>query len=131
VPNAPAIIASAGITLGEKTGWFGGLRWRYLGTTPLTEDNAFRAPAVSIVNGRFGYRFDNGWTIRLDALNMLNTKSNQITYAYGSLIKTDDLFNLCFPVQVAPAVVCQSGVMDRILHPVEPLAFRLTLTTTF
>jgi len=34
IPNAPAIVASAGITLGEKTGKFGGLRWRYLGTTP-------------------------------------------------------------------------------------------------
>jgi len=131
IPNAPAIVASAGITLGEKTGWFGGLRWRYLGTTPLTEDNAFRSPTVSIVNGRAGYRFDSGWTIRLDALNMLNAKTNAITYAYGSLIKTDNLFNLCFPVQVAPAAVCQNGVMDHILHPIEPLAFRLTLSATF
>jgi len=131
IPNAPAIVASAGLTLGERTGWFGGLHWRYLGPTPLTEDNAFRSPAVSIVNGRAGYRFDNGWTVRLDALNLLNAKTNQITYAYGSLIRTDSLFNLCFPVQVAPAAVCQNGVMDHILHPIEPLALRLTLTATF
>jgi len=85
---------------------------------------------VSIVNGRGGYRFDNGWTIRLDALNMLNAKTNAISYAYGSLIKTDNPFNLCFPVQVVPAAVCQNGVMDRILHPIEPLAFRLTLAAT-
>ena len=131
IPNAPAIVASAGLTLGEKTGWFGSLRWRYLGATPLTEDNAFRSPAVSIVNGRAGYRFDNGWGVRLDALNLLNAKTNQITYAYGSLLRTDALFNLCFPVQVAPAAVCQNGVMDHILHPIEPLALRLTLTATF
>jgi outer membrane receptor protein involved in Fe transport len=131
IPNAPAVIASAGITLGEKIGWFGGLRWRYLGTTPLTEDNAFRSPATSLVNGRAGYHFDNGWTVQLDALNMLNAKTNQITYAYGSLIKTDNLFNLCFPVQLAPAAVCQNGVMDRILHPVEPTAFRLTASKSF
>jgi outer membrane receptor protein involved in Fe transport len=131
IPNAPAIVASAGLTLGARTGWFGSLRWRYLGPTPLTEDNAFRSPAVSIVNGRAGYRFDNGWTLRLDALNLLNAKTNQIAYAYGSLIRTDSLFNLCFPVQVAPAAVCQNGVMDRILHPIEPLALRLTLTATF
>ena len=31
IPNAPAIVASAGITIGEKTGWFETLRWRYLG----------------------------------------------------------------------------------------------------
>ena len=55
---------------------------------------------------------DNGWRIQLDVLNLLNTKANQITYAYGSLIKTDSLYNLCFPVQMAPAAVCQNGVMD-------------------
>ena len=131
IPNAPAVIASAGATFGERTGWFGGLRWRYLGTTPLTEDNAFRSPATSIVSGRLRYNFDNGWSVRLDALNLLDAKTNQITYAYGSLLKTDSLFSLCFPVQVAPAGVCQNGVMDRIVHPVEPLAFRLTGSKRF
>ena len=63
IPNAPAMVASAGITIGEKTGWFGTLRWRYLGASPLTEDNAFRSPPTSIFNGRIGYRFDNGWRI--------------------------------------------------------------------
>ena len=29
-------------------------------------------------------------------LNLLNTKTNQITYAYGSLIKTDSLYNIVF-----------------------------------
>jgi outer membrane receptor protein involved in Fe transport len=131
IPNAPAIVASAGITLGEKTGPFATLRWRYLGSSPLTEDNAFRSPPTSIFNGRLGYRWDNGWRIQLDALNLLNTRANQVTYAYGSLIKTDSLFNLCFPVQTAPAAVCQNGVMDYILHPVEPLTIRVTLAGAF
>jgi outer membrane receptor protein involved in Fe transport len=131
IPNAPAMVASAGITLGEKSGPFGTLRWRYLASSPLTEDNAFRPPATSIFNGRIGYRYDNGWRIQLDVLNLLNTKANQITYAYGSLIKSDSLYNLCFPVQVAPAAVCRSGVMDFVLHPIEPLAVRLTLAGVF
>lgn len=131
IPNAPAIVASAGITLGEKTGPFATLRWRYLGSSPLTEDNAFRSPPTSIFNGRLGYRWDNGWRIQLDALNLLNARANQVTYAYGSLIKTDSLFNLCYPVQTAPAAVCQNGVMDYILHPVEPLTIRVTLAGTF
>ena len=38
VYNAPWMVASAGITLGEKTGWFGALRWRYISSRPLTED---------------------------------------------------------------------------------------------
>jgi outer membrane receptor protein involved in Fe transport len=131
IPNAPAIVASLGITIGEKTGWFETLRWRYLGASPLTEDNAFRSPPTSIFNGRIGYRFENGWRIQLDGLNLLNTRANQITYAYGSLIKTDSLYNLCYPVQTAPAAVCQNGVMDYVLHPIEPLSVRLTLAGAF
>lgn len=128
------MVASAGITLGEKTGWFSTLRWRYLGVSPLTEDGAFRSPPTSVFNGRLGYRFENGWRIQLDALNLFNTRTNQITYAYGSLIKTDSLFAMCFPASgppTAPAAVCQNGVMDSVLHPVEPLAFRVTLTGAF
>jgi outer membrane receptor protein involved in Fe transport len=134
IPNAPSVVASAGITLGKKTGWFGTLRWRYLGASPLTEDNAFRSSPVSIFNGRVGYTFDNGWRIQLDALNLLNAKTNQITYAYGSLIKSDSLFNTCFSASGPPAALvpaCQNGVMDYILHPIEPLAFRLSLMGTF
>jgi outer membrane receptor protein involved in Fe transport len=45
----------------------------------LTEDNTFRSPPTSIFNGRIGYRFDNGWRIQLDALNLFNSRANQIT----------------------------------------------------
>jgi outer membrane receptor protein involved in Fe transport len=131
IPNAPAMVASAGISFGETTGWFGGVRWRYLAASPLTEDNAFRSSSTSIVNARLGYRADNGWRLQLDVLNLFNTRANQITYAYGSLLKTDTLHNLCFPVQVAPSAVCRNGVMDYVLHPAEPLAFRVTVAGAF
>lgn len=131
IPNAPAIVASAGITLGEKTGPFGTLRWRYLGSSPLTEDNAFRSQPVSVFNGRVGWRTADGWRLQLDVLNLFNTQANQISYAYGSLIRTDGLYNLCFPVQTAPAAVCQNGVMDTVLHPIEPLTIRVTLAGAF
>jgi hypothetical protein len=47
------------------------------------------------------------------------------------LIKTDSLYNLCFPAQIAPAAVCANGVMDHVVHPVEPLAVRLTVAGSF
>jgi outer membrane receptor protein involved in Fe transport len=134
IPGAPSMIASAGITLGERTGWFSGLRYRYFGPRPLTEDGAFVSPATGLLNGRLGYRFENGWRMQLDGFNLLNGKSDQITYAYGSLIKSDSLFAMCFPAvgaPTAPAAVCQTGVMDRVLHPVEPLAIRLTVIGQF
>ena len=71
VYNAPWLGAWAGITLGEKTGWFGDLRWRYISSRPLTEDGTFQSPPFSIFNGQIGYRFDNGWRIQLDGLNLL------------------------------------------------------------
>jgi len=134
IPGAPNMVASASVEFGEKTGWFGALTLRYLGPRPLTEDNAFVSPATTLLNGRLGYRWDNGWRLQLDAFNLTNSRTDQISYAYGSLIKSDSLFAMCFPASgapTAPAAVCQNGVMDRVLHPVEPFAVRLTLAASF
>lgn len=129
VYNAPWMVASAGITLGETTGWFGALRWRYISSRPLTEDGAFQSPPSNLFNGAVGYRFDNGWSIRLDAINLLNSTTDNATYAYGSLLTTDALYTMCKSgAPPPPAAVCANGVMDYVYHPIEPLSFRLTLS---
>jgi opacity protein-like surface antigen/outer membrane receptor protein involved in Fe transport len=127
VYNAPWMVASAGVTLGEKTGWFSTMRWRYISSRPLTEDGVFQSPPLNIINAGVGYRFDNGWRIQLDALNLLDSRTDLATYAYGALLTTDAMFAMCYPTAKIPTAVCQNGVMDYIYHPVEPLAFRLTL----
>jgi hypothetical protein len=33
--------------------------------------------------------------------------------------------------QTWPPAVCQNGAMDYVLHPIEPLAVRLTVARTF
>jgi outer membrane receptor protein involved in Fe transport len=134
IPGAPSLIATASIRLGEKLGWFGGLWLRYFGPRPLTEDGAFFSPATALLNAQLGYKFENGWRIQLDGFNITNSRSDQISYAYGSLLRTDSLFNMCFPglgPPTAPSAVCQNGVMDRVFHPVEPLAVRLTIAGAF
>jgi len=128
--NAPWMVGGAGITFGEKTGWFSALRWRYISSRPLTEDGVFQAPPLNVINGRVGYQFANGWHIQLDALNLLNSSTYNASYAYGALLTSDSLFAKCFPASGAPTVpaaVCQNGVMDYSIHPMEPLAVRLTL----
>ncbi|MGN6285106.1 MAG: TonB-dependent receptor [Afipia sp.] len=130
IPGAPSMVASAGVRIGEATGWFAALRYRYFGPRPLTEDNAFTSPATGLLNGQIGYRFENGWRIQLDAFNLTNSQSDQITYAYGSLLKSDALFAQCL-ANIPPAAVCSTGVMDRVLHPVEPFAVRLTIAGRF
>jgi hypothetical protein len=85
-PGAATIVGSINLTLGEKTGWFGGLGYRYFGRRPLTEDGAFFSPATDLLRARVGNTFDNGWTIQLDGLNITDSRSDQIN-AYGSLLK--------------------------------------------
>jgi hypothetical protein len=57
--------------------------------------HAFTSPPTGLLIGQIGYRFDNGWRIQLDAFNLTNSRSGQITYAYGSLLKSDALFAQC------------------------------------
>ena len=64
-------------------------------------------------------------------LNLFDAKTNQITYAYGSLIKSDPLYAKCASATTPPVAVCQTGVMDAVLHPIEPLAVRLSVVGTF
>ena len=71
--------------------------------------------ATSIFNARLGYVFENGLKLQLDGFNILNTRANQIDYYYASR---------------RPGESAQ-GVNDVHLHPVEPLAFRLTASKSF
>ncbi len=115
VPGAPVAIAAAGFTLGGATGWYGGMRLRYFGPRPLIEDNSQKAPATTLVNGRVGYRFDNGVAVQLDVLNLFNVAASQIDYFYTSRLPGE------------PA----AGVADRHFKPVEPRALRLTVSGRF
>ena len=115
IPGAPSVVASAGVILGEETGWFGGLRWRYFGPRPLIEDDSARSAPTSLFNARLGYVFEDGLKLQLDVLNLLNTKASQVDYHYTSRLPGED-----------PA-----GVADRHFHPVEPLAFRVTVAKSF
>jgi hypothetical protein len=115
VPEAPTTIASAGVTFGEPLGWFGSLRLRYFGPRPLIEDNSIRSRPTALLNGRVGYAFENGVSISLDVLNLTNSKSDQITYAYVSRLPGEP----------------PEGLIDRVFHPVEPTAVRLTIAGRF
>jgi outer membrane receptor protein involved in Fe transport len=112
IPGSPNVVVSAGVVVGKATGWFGAAKLRYFGPRPLIEDNSVRSSSTTLVNARAGYRFENGMRIQLDAYNLFNVKANQIEYWYESRLDNEP-----------------SGVptFDRHLHPVEPLAVRLTL----
>ena len=110
IPGAPMVVASAGLVVGEATGWFGSARVRYFGQRPLIEDDSVRSRQSILVNARAGYRWASGWRVFLDALNLFNSRTDQIAYYYESQLRNE-------PMPVA----------DRHIHPVEPLALRLTV----
>jgi outer membrane receptor protein involved in Fe transport len=115
IPGAPAVIASAGVIIGQKTGWFGAAKFRYLGPRPLIEDDSVRSGPLRVVNANVGYRFENGLRAQLDILNLFNSKDHQIDYFYVSRLAGGPL----------------DGVSDVHFHPVEPFAVRLTLAGKF
>jgi len=115
IPGAPAWVGSAAIILGKETGWFGALKARYFGPRPLIEDDSVRSLASFVVNARVGYKWENGVRIQLDAFNLFNAKTNQIEYFYTSRLPGGSV----------------TGVNDRHVHPVEPLAVRMTLAAQF
>jgi outer membrane receptor protein involved in Fe transport len=115
IPAAPAIVASAGVTLGADIGWFGALRWRFFGPRPLIEDGSVYSGATSLFDARVGYTFTNGLKLTLDALNLFNTQADQIDYYYTSRLPGEPL----------------AGVNDIHFHPVEPLAVRFTIAKAF
>jgi len=115
IPGAPNVIVTAGVNYGEKTGWFGAGKFRFLGPTPLIEDNSVRSHGMKVVNATLGYRFENGYRLQLDAFNLLNSKDHQIDYFQEGRLPGEPL----------------EGVMDVHFKPVEPFAVRLTFGGTF
>lgn len=114
IPGAPNQVASMGITVDAKSGWFGALRWRYFGQRPLVEDNSVRSGSTSLVNARLGYTFTKSLKVQLDGYNMFNRKNNDVDYFYQSKLAGDP----------AP-------VSDIHFHPVEKRAFRLSMTVSY
>ena len=91
------------------------MKLRYFGARPLIEDNSVKSGATALVNARVGYRYANGLRVQLDAFNLFDSHASQIDYYYTSRLQGE------------PA----AGVADQHLHPVEPLALRLTVAANF
>lgn len=54
IPGAARTVISAGASAQDRRHIFGSLRWRYVGTRPLIEDNTVRSTSTSLLNGDIG-----------------------------------------------------------------------------
>jgi hypothetical protein len=114
LPNAPQRVASAGAELNRAGGWFGGVRLRYLGATPLTPDDSVRSRASLQLSAEAGFHFSARLSAALSAFNLLDRRDYDIEYYYASQLRGE----------AAP-------VDDLHVHPVEPRSLRASLSYRF
>jgi len=110
IPNSPTSVIDAGLTASQPRGWFGSLRARHFGESPLVEDNSVRSPAYTTLDLQVGYQQSGKWLLAVDAFNLFNVSWNDIEYYYVSRLRN----------QPAP-------VADFVVHPGVPRTIRVRL----
>ena len=115
IPDAPSVIGQLGIYVRNAGPWFGALELRYLGQHPLIEDNSVKSKGDQEWNMNIGYDFGDGLKTTLGIFNVLDSKDNAAEYYYADRLPGE------------PA----AGVADLHIHPLEPRAFRFTVSKTF
>jgi outer membrane receptor protein involved in Fe transport len=114
IPNAIERVASVGVEAQGPGRWSGGLRYRYLGSAPLIEDDSVRSHPTTLVNGEIGYALAPSLKLSAEVLNLFDSKASDISYFYESRLSGES-----------------AGVPDIHFHPVEPRQLRLTLRGSF
>jgi outer membrane receptor protein involved in Fe transport len=107
IPNSPTNVVDLGLTAQRESGWFGALRARHFGESPLVEDNSAKSRGYTTVDAQFGFRQGSHWTAALDIFNIADVKWNDIEYYYVSRLKNE----------ASPAA-------DYVVHPGVPRTLR-------
>jgi len=119
VPEALVATFDGGIAVHDLPGalarWSAGLRLRYFGPRPLTQDNSVRSKATTLLYADLGYRLTPRVSVGLDVFNLLDAKDADIDYFYTSRLPGEPL----------------AGVNDVHTHPSEPREFRVSVSATF
>ena len=89
IPNSPTNVIDAGLTAQHPSGWFGSLKARHFGESPLVEDDSARSAAYTTVDLQLGYQRSGQWRISVDVFNVANVKWNDIEYYYVSRLQNE------------------------------------------
>ena len=114
-------------TIGEKTGWFGALRWRYLSVAPLTEDGVLQSPPLASSTAGWATGSPTAGASRSTrSISLMRPATTRATLTERCSRPTP--FSPCaFATPKIPVAVCQNEFMDYSIHRIEPMAFRLTI----
>ncbi len=115
IPGAIEGVASAGLRVAPAGPWSGSVRWRHFGPRPLVEDNSVRSRASNLLSADAGYQVSRVWRLKVDLLNLLDSKSSDIDYFYTSRLPGEP----------------GDGVDGIHFHPVEPFTVRVALVASF
>ncbi|MBV9840057.1 MAG: TonB-dependent receptor [Sphingomonadaceae bacterium] len=119
VPEALVSTFDGGIAVHDLPGryarWSAGLRLRYFGPRPLTQDGAVRSKATTLLYADLGYRLSRRIMLGLTVFNLLDSRASDIDYFYTSRLPGEPM----------------SGVDDVHTHPSEPREVRASITATF
>jgi outer membrane receptor protein involved in Fe transport len=107
IPNSPTNVIDAALTAQRESGWFGALRARHFGESPLVEDNSARSPSYTTVDAQIGFQKSKQWLIAVDVFNIADVKWNDIEYYYASRLRNE-----------------ASAQPDYVVHPGVPRTVR-------
>ena len=111
IGNAVGRVGLLGVTLHHVGPWSAGFITRFIGSYPLSQDNALRAPSAIVSNLQVKRELTPRVSLQFDVLNLFDRKFYDIAYEQD--------------YRVAPAAaVVPDGVT---VHPGEPRAFRVSL----
>ncbi len=113
IPNSPTNVTNLNLTARRDSGWFGAVRARHFGESPLVEDNSAKSPAYTTVDAQIGFRFAK-WLAAIDVFNVADVKWTDIEYYYVSRLKNE-----------------ASPVADYEVHPGVPRTLRAHIQYQF
>jgi hypothetical protein len=119
VPEALVSTFDGGVAVHDLPGrlerWSAGLRLRYFGPRPLTQDDSVKSKATTLVYADLSYHLTERVQVGLEVFNLLDAHDSDIDYFYTSRLPGEPL----------------AGVDDIHTHPSEPREFRVSVTATF
>lgn len=115
IPGSVQAVISAGFSLRDIGGFYGGARVRYFGPRDLIEDGSKKSDESTLVYLQAGYRFNPTWSIQADVFNLFDSEVSDIDYYYTSRLAGEP----------------EGGFDDYHTHPAEPRSVRFTVTARF
>ena len=115
IPGALERVLSTGVSVYDLGRFSGSLRYRYVGSRPLIEDDSVRSDPSHLAEASIAYALTPKYRVVLDAPNLLDARVGDIEYYYRSRLPGE------------PA----GGIDDVHVHPVEPRTVRLRFVASF